>query len=731
MSPGTLSLGMMDRLRRLHALGSAIRSARAGALRTAAALGDGLAALVPAGPAVPLRAAWRPGVSVVIPERGTPDLLERALAHVGPALARVAEPAEILVVVNGAEAAGYARLRAAFPSVRWQFHALPLGFAGAVARGLAAARHGAVYLHNSDMAVEPDALAALLPWRAPHVFAIASQIFFDDANRRREETGWAGLRLADGLTELFDIPPDAGGPVRGGLYAGGGSSLFDAALLRRFARTTGDYHPFYWEDADWGAQAWQSGLEVLFHPGSVAWHRHRATIGRLYPPAEVDRIFARNGLLFDLRTRADAAPVLRAAGTGAWESLKELAGPKRLGGIARARAGRRRKPFAAVDLAHTPAKAYARPDGADSRPTVLIVTPYRILPPRHGGARRIRGLCEALKERWRFVLLSDEADAHGPEAWRDLGPFDAVHLAGGRPDGGTGRTARIASHSHPALQTELDRLVAVHRPALVQMEYVELAGLTPPAGVPCILTAHDVLFPPGGPETPADRWERQLLARFAAIVACSAEDAALLAPLPAALVPNGAAVGGPWRPSAGNRTLLFAGPFRYRPNLEGLRGFLDTVFPALRRRFPDLGLTVLGGDGARAVQAAEPLLRQPGVTVVEAVDDVRPWLDACALTINPLTGTRGSSLKLIESLAAGRVCVSTRDGARGFLDTGLPGLVTAGDIAGLLEPIARLIDDEPARLALEAPRDEPLRPFSWEAAARAQERLYRDLLGMG
>ena len=38
--------------------------------------------------------------------------------------------------------------------------------------------------------VHPGVLSALLPWRAPHVFGIASQIYFRDAKKRREETGW-------------------------------------------------------------------------------------------------------------------------------------------------------------------------------------------------------------------------------------------------------------------------------------------------------------------------------------------------------------------------------------------------------------------------------------------------------------------------------------------------------------------------------------------------------------
>jgi GT2 family glycosyltransferase len=671
-----------------------------------------------------LRAAWRPGVSVLIPERGTPDLLAQALASLVPALARVGEPTEIIVVVNGATPADYAGLQRQFPNVVWQFHGAALGFTGALAQGLAAVRHGAVYLHNSDMVIADDALALLLPWRARHIFAIASQIFFADPAKRREETGWGDLQLESGRARLFDRTPEPDGRVRGGLYAGGGSSLFDTTLLRRFAGNTQGYAPFYWEDADWGLQAWRHGLEVLFHPESVAWHRHRATISRHYAAAEIDRIVARNGLLFELRNFPDTTLARRAANEADWPTVKDLARPVTLAEIVRQRAARAR--FTDIDIETTSRHVHCRPAAADPRPLVLVVSPYRVLPPRHGSAWRTWRLCEALATRWRFMLLCDEANGHDASSWARMGPFDSVHLVGGRPDGPGDRIGRIGSHSHAALQTELDRLVAVYQPDIVQIEHVELSALRVPRAAPSLIVAHDVLLGSDG-QHDADRFELERMAAFDAIVVCSKEDAALLSPLPATVVPNGARVDLPCSPSAGQSTLLFAGPFRYAPNRLGLRLFLELVFPALRERFPALGLTVLAGEAGRAAVAGDPLFEQPGIEIHDAVDDVRPWLERSALTINPLLSTRGSSLKLIESLAAGRVCVSTADGARGFLDAALPGLLVAPNIPGMLEPLARMLADEPARLRLERPDADALRGFSWDHAALAQDRVYTAL----
>lgn len=255
-----------------------------------------------------------PGLSILIPERGTPDLLEETLGALMTACADLREPTQVLVVVNGAPAEDYIALAARYPHIEWQFHGVALGYNGAIVAGLRATRHAWTYLLNSDMRLAPNALAELLPHRRDGVFAIASQIFFADASRRREETGWADFRWNSRTPEIYDRLPESDRVVRGSFYAGGGSSLFRTPLLRRYASESHDYAPFYWEDAEWGVRAWAEGWSVLFCPTSHAWHRHRSTVCRYYTHAEIERVIRRNALLFDLRhgwTRQRPAQLVR------------------------------------------------------------------------------------------------------------------------------------------------------------------------------------------------------------------------------------------------------------------------------------------------------------------------------------------------------------------------------------------------------------------------------------
>jgi len=100
-----------------------------------------------------------------------------------------------------------------------------------------------------------------------------------------------------------------------------------------------------------------------------------------------------------------------------------------------------------------------------------------------------------------------------------------------------------------------------------------------------------------------------------------------------------------------------------------------------------------------------------------------------ALTVNPQTGIRGSSVKLIESLTAGRACVSTADGARGFRDAGFAGLVVVADVEAMIAPIVRLLTDDGERHRVEAPPRERLLPYQWRQCAGPLLDLCDELLG--
>ncbi len=697
-------------------------------------------------PLAPKRAAADcPGLSVIVPERGTPEFLAQTLEALAAALDQIDEPVQVIVVVNGAAAADYAELQTRHRRFEWQFHPRALGYNGAVLAGLAQARHDWTYLLNSDMRLERDALHEILAQRRPWVFAITSQIFFSDPARRREETGWSDFHPNPLVPEVYDREVSAEARlVRGNLYPGGGSSLCRTAVLRRYVRDSVDFTPFYWEDADWGIRAWSEGWEVLFCPASRAWHHHRGTVRRYYDEQEVARVIRRNAQLFDLRhdwTGRTPLTQLRDI------SLLDAASRRELGGIGLAlraarvrlatrRARQRGVRFDLVAVDRWIGESRFMSPTQPRKPRVLLASPFALFPPAHGGARRVTELLQRLAADVDFILLSDERSLYGDAAESWFSPLLATHLVEGRGDrAGEAPQAidvRMQRCAWRGMRERLEHLVDRYSPDIVQVEFMELAGLAQERRAPqyWVLALHDVYLS-GKPEDAAsDAAQRTAMARFDALTVCSAEDAALLPSSPSATQIGNGAVDrrAQYARSPDTPRLLFMGPFRYAPNLQGLLEFLDTAWPVLRAQHPDLQLTVLGGEESAAIAANEPRLRQPGIELVSRFVDPTPYLAACTLSINPQREIRGSSIKLIESLLAGRVCVSTTDGARGFADAGLQGLATADSIAAMAAPILALLGDSTMRHARERADDATLDRFTWDAMAARQLALYQQLL---
>lgn len=676
---------------------------------------------------------WQPGISVLIPERGTPDLLGETLEAAVAAARRVSESTEIVVLVNGEPRTSYEELASRWPNVRWEFHAEALGFNGAIEAGLRLVRYDWVYLLNSDMRLEDDAIACLLPYRASMVFGLTSQIFFSDPARRREETGWSDFRISGPNLEVFEREPEPDSIARGNFYPGGGSSLLRTDVLRRFVVGSRRYTPFYYEDAEWGVRAWSEGLECWFVPSSRAWHHHRGTVSRYWSQKEVTRIFRRNELQFRLShtSLSDRAAVAQISPEPA-ETLRELTRPRMMFEIARNRYAAHRFKQQGSDFGLVRDQFRPPPrESAVRRPRVLLVTPFAVFPPAHGGARRISEIGRGLSEHYEVLLLSDEASRYDSESYGYFTPYRSVHLIEGRADrpGEPPLSIRqcVARHAFVRLRAELRRLIAIHEPDIVQIEHMELAALAEErlADEKWVITLHDVYLDGGA----SDSWQKKLLARFDSLIACSEEDAALLDHPRVMVIPNGGVDRlDAYSPSPDGANLLFMGPFRYEPNRQGILAFIRTVFPSVRAACPDATLTILGGAESAGAERTETLLAEPGVRLISKFVDPTPYLAASTLTLNPQIEIRGSALKVAESLLCGRCCVSTIDGARGFTNCGLGGLVLANGIAEMAGAIIALLEDTDRRHALERPEPAAIEPLSWRGSAARQLALYRQLL---
>lgn len=361
------------------------------------------------------------------------------------------------------------------------------------------------------------------------------------------------------------------------------------------------------------------------------------------------------------------------------------------------------------------------PEAGDTRPWLLLVSPYLVYPVAHGGAVRINGISRELAKGYRVVLVCDEGWGFQAENAARLDQFEAVHLLRKPRDNmSDDRLARMKGHVRPLLLEEVSRAIAVYRPSIVQIEYEELSDLVRlKRDERWFITLHDV----NRGEGPADDYLDRRLRRFNGIFCCSTEDQALL-PLKSHLVENGTTISHypHYTPSSG-QTLLFTGPFRYEPNRAGMDMFVREVFLQLSEQFPFLKLKVLCGDEGAAYADQAPF-RHSQIEMLPHSEVVPRHLEAATMTINPLRDIAGSCLKTIESLAANRICISTPDATRGLNQHGFTALLTADSSEEFVRIISSLLIDETRRHHLERAPAELIAAFDWHERAAKQVMAY-------
>lgn len=164
-------------------------------------------------------------------------------------------------------------------------------------------------------------------------------------------------------------------------------------------------------------------------------------------------------------------------------------------------------------------------------------------------------------------------------------------------------------------------------------------------------------------------------------------------------------------------TLVFTGMMDYWPNIEGLRWFLESVYPAIRRALPDVRLFVVGGRPTREVLAWRA---EPGVIVTGFVDDIREYLHMADVCIAPLRIARGIQNKVLEAMATGKAVVCTPEAFEGVDATSGEDLLVAANAEAFAEQTVELLQDRAraARIAANARRRMEA-CYAWERNLRA------------
>jgi glycosyltransferase involved in cell wall biosynthesis len=164
-------------------------------------------------------------------------------------------------------------------------------------------------------------------------------------------------------------------------------------------------------------------------------------------------------------------------------------------------------------------------------------------------------------------------------------------------------------------------------------------------------------------------------------------------------------------------TMVFTGSMDWRPNQDGVRYFIEEVFPLIRQKRAAATFTVVGRKPPFWLQ--ELAEHTDGVTVTGTVDDVRPYIARSVLYVVPLRVGGGSRLKILEAFSMNKTVLSTTVGAEGLdIDDG-KNILLRDTPQAMAETACEILSDPVRFIAMgQAGRELILQSYTWDAIAK-------------
>jgi glycosyltransferase involved in cell wall biosynthesis len=177
----------------------------------------------------------------------------------------------------------------------------------------------------------------------------------------------------------------------------------------------------------------------------------------------------------------------------------------------------------------------------------------------------------------------------------------------------------------------------------------------------------------------------------------------------------------------GSLNILTLGTLHYPPNADGIRWFIEEVYPKIQQRIPQVTLTIVGKNPPQ--DFLEAASRQPdSIRVTGYVPDLLPYYQQAALMVVPVRAGGGMRVRILEAFSRAIPVVTTTVGLEGI--DARPGeeVLVADSPADFAAAALRLLQDPELQNRLgQQGRCLAERRYDWQAVLKRMEGLYREV----
>jgi len=139
--------------------------------------------------------------------------------------------------------------------------------------------------------------------------------------------------------------------------------------------------------------------------------------------------------------------------------------------------------------------------------------------------------------------------------------------------------------------------------------------------------------------------------------------------------------------------LFHLGAMDWGPNLEGILWFLNSIWPSVHEKYPDLKMYLAGRNMSDEIRN----ISLPNVIMIGEVENAIEFMKSKAIMVVPLLSAGGIRVKIIEGLALGKPVISTTLGAEGLDCTDRENIMLADRPDEWIQAIDELMADEALR----------------------------------